>query len=183
MENQNYISIIESLLFTWGEPLSIKKIAEVIDCSYNDTKQYLLDMQEKYKEKESGLQLVEINNSFQLATKRENHSYIEKLCKRSKSKGLSQATVEVMAIIAYQQPITKMAIESVRGVSSERALRTLLDRELIEVKGKLDQIGKPVIYGTTEVFLKCFGFKSIKELPVISEFQQLNMFDLDEDEE
>jgi len=181
MENKKYFSEIESMLFTWGEPLSIKKMADVLDIPYVEVKQNILEMQEAYKANDRGLQLVEINSSFQLSTKRENHAYIEKLCKRSKSKGLSQATVEVMAIVAYQQPITRTQIEQIRGVSCDRAIKVLVDRELIEVKGRLEQIGKPVIYGTTDVFLKCFGFKSIKELPIIAEFQQLNMFDIEEE--
>ncbi len=111
------------MLFTWGEPLSIKKIADVLEIPYVEVKQNILEMQEAYKASDRGLQLVEINSSFQLSTKRENHAYIEKLCKRSKSKGLSQATVEVMAIVAYQQPITRTQIEQIRGVSCDRAIK------------------------------------------------------------
>ncbi len=96
---------------------------------------------------------------------------MEQLCATSKSKGLSNSALEVLAIIAYKQPITKLDIEQIRGVNSEGPLQSLVERELVEVKGKLEKIGRPQIYGTTDVFLRSFGFKTLTDLPAVDEFK------------
>lgn len=167
---KNYKSIVESILFVWGEPVNINKISKTLELSKVETRKVLDEMVEEYKENQRGIQIIEINNSFQFSTRKENYQYIEEFCAKSSSKGLSNSTLEVLAIIAYKQPITKMDIESIRGVSSDGPVSNLVMRELVEEKGRLEKIGRPIIYGTTDVFLKSFGFKDIKELPDISEF-------------
>ncbi len=176
MKENNYKSIIESMLFVWGEPLSIKKIADIIELSFGETKEMINELKDDYEKRASGIQIIEVNNSIQFGTLKDNHAYIEKLCKRSRSKGLSQSAVEVMTIVAYKQPLTRADIEMIRGVSCDRPIRILVEKELIEEKGRLEKIGRPVLYGTTDVFLKCFGFKTIKDLPKIENFEQLNLF-------
>jgi len=176
MDRETIKGIIEAMLFVSGEPLQINIISKVLELKVEDVYSILLELQREYKRKERGIQLIEVNDSFQLCTKPEYHSYIEKLCASSPTRGLSQPTLEVLAIIAYKQPITKYEIDQIRGVKSDKAIYTLLERELIEVKGRLDKIGKPLIYGTTEVFLKCFGFKSIEDLPPIDHFDSKGIF-------
>lgn len=171
MSNQlKYQSIIESLLFAWAEPLSVYKIAKIIDLKPQAVEKIVSEMIALYKEEHRGIQIIETNKHYQYCTLKENYAYVEQLCTTSKSKGLSNSALEVLAIVAYKQPITKLDIEQIRGVNSEGALHSLIERELVEVKGKLEKIGRPQIYGTTDVFLKSFGFKTIADLPEIEAF-------------
>ncbi len=172
-KEKHYRSVIESLLFVWGEPLSLGRIAKILDEKSSVVAGILADMKASYESEERGIQLIEVNKQYQLATRKENYAYIEQLCKQSKSKGLSASALEVLAIIAYKQPITKLDIEQIRGVSSESVLQGLIDRELVEVKGRLEKIGRPQIYGTTDMFLKSFGFKTLKELPALEDGEAL----------
>ncbi|MBF4693666.1 SMC-Scp complex subunit ScpB [Fusibacter ferrireducens] len=173
---KKYQSAIESMLFVWGEPLSISKIAKQLDLKITITRKLLDDLMLKYESEERGIQILETNGHYQFCTLKENYSYIESLCQTSKSKGLSNSALEVLAIIAYKQPITKLDIEQIRGVSSDGPLQHLIERRLVEVVGKLEKIGRPQIYGTTDIFLKSFGYKTIKELPSINEFDAFNVF-------
>lgn len=170
IERLKYKSIIESLLFAWAEPLSLYKIAKILDLKAQTVEQLLEEMKEEYKTNLRGLQIVEANKHYQFSTLKANYIYVEQLCATSKSKGLSNSALEVLAIIAYKQPITKLDMEQIRGVNSEGPLQSLIERELVEVKGKLEKIGRPQIYGTTDVFLKSFGFRSLSDLPEIESF-------------
>lgn len=166
-----YKSIIESLLFAWAEPLSLYKIAKILSLKPGTVEQLVHELEQAYKERGSGVQIIETNKHYQLGTLKENYIYVEQLCATSKSKGLSNSALEVLAIIAYKQPITKLDIEQIRGVNSEGPLQSLIERELVEVKGKLEKIGRPQIYGTTDVFLRSFGFKQLSDLPEIDVFR------------
>lgn len=168
-------SIIESLLFAWAEPLSLYKIAKILNLKPNFVEEMIEEMHQDYRQNQRGIQIIEANKHYQLSTLKDNFIYVEQLCATAKSKGLSNSALEVLAVIAYKQPITKLDIEQIRGVSSEGPLQSLIDRELVEVKGKLEKIGRPQIYGTTDIFLKSFGFKSIEELPQIDEFSTIMM--------
>ncbi len=174
MNDKEIKSAIESLLFAWGEPLKIKDLAKALDIPTDKIKSNIIDLKKEFNEQMRGIQLIEVNNSYQLCTRRENYQYIEKLCMSSVSKGLSQPSLEVLAIIAYKQPITKHEIDNIRGVKSDKAINTLIERELIEVKGRLEKTGRPLIFGTTELFLKVFGFKSLEDLPKIENFQSVD---------
>lgn len=187
MSEVNYKSAIESLLFTWGESLSIAKIANILEIPRSDTKVFMDQLMEEYQNMDRGIKLIEVNQSYQLVTKECNFQFLEKLCKTTKTRGLSKAMTEVLAIITYKQPITKIEIEALRGVKCDKPLTALMDRELIEVKGILEKIGRPKIYGTTEEFLRSFGFKNLKELPDINDFEHVELFnnftiDIPEDE-
>ncbi len=171
-----YKSVIESLLFVWGEPLSHNKIAKILDIKPSSVEKIIHEMMEQYQEEKRGIQIIEVNKHYQYATLKENYEHIEKLCVTTKSKGLSNSALEVLAIIGYQQPITKLDIEQIRGVNSDSPLQNLIERGLVEVTGKLEKIGRPQIYGTTDLFLKSFGFKSLKELPSLEEFGGLRLF-------
>lgn len=163
-------SVIESLLFAWAEPLSLYKIAKIVDLKPQEVEAIVDEMMTTYKEAGRGIQIIETNKHYQFCTLKENYPYVEKLCSTTKSRGLSNSALEVLAIIAYRQPITKLDIEQIRGVNSEGPLQSLIERELVEVKGKLEKIGRPQIYGTTDTFLRSFGFKSLQDLPEIEAF-------------
>ncbi len=168
---KNIKAAIEALLFVNGDPLSLKKMSLIINQPTSKIKEAIAELQEDYNENERGFHIIEVNKSYQFATSKQYYDYIKKLSKYSPSKGLSKVNAEVLAIIAYNQPITKYDIDSIRGVNSDKSIQQLLNRELIEQKGRLEQVGRPIIYGTTDIFLKSFGMKSIKDLPDISMFE------------
>lgn len=183
MEDKEIKSIIESILFVWGEPLNIKELAKALEIPKGKIKQYIYELQNELNEQKRGIQIIEVNNCFQLASRLENHPYIEKLCVTSQNRGLSQPTLEALAIIAYKQPITKHEIESIRGVKCDKPISTLMDRELVEIKGRLEKTGRPIVYGTTDTFLKAFGFKNLDDLPEVEAFGELDFLNTDEEEE
>lgn len=176
MGNRRNMSIIESLLFVWSEPLTISRMASILDVPASDIRLDINELMVEYKMRQSGIQLVKVNDAYQLASIQENSHYIEKLCKTSKGKGLSSSAFEILAIVAYKQPITKGEIDFIRGVKSDKSISSLMERLLIEPKGRLKKIGNPIVYGTTEMFLKSFGFSSLRELPDISDFENSDKF-------
>ncbi|WP_045923601.1 SMC-Scp complex subunit ScpB [Clostridium tetani] len=176
-ENElRFFSIIESLLFASGEPLSLKDISEIIELNTLDTKEILQKMIREYEIEKRGIKLIEIEKKYQLVTKEENSCFIEQLLKTNSSQSISQAALETLSIVAYKQPVTRVDVDEIRGVKSDRALQTLLQKSLIKETGRLDVPGRPILYSTTEEFLKHFGLESIKELPsleeLLEEFQE-----------
>ncbi|MBI6873022.1 SMC-Scp complex subunit ScpB [Clostridium aciditolerans] len=165
-----YFSIIESLLFVSGEPLDIKQIASIIECSLDFTKQLLKEMGKLYECESRGIKIINNNESYSLATKADNSVYIEKLLGINSRQGLSQAALETLAIVAYKQPITRVDIDEIRGVKSDRAISTLIEKGLIKECGRLDVIGRPILYGTTEEFLKYFDLENIGQMPGLDSF-------------
>ncbi len=166
-----YFSIIESLLFVSGDPLPLDTIASILECSLEFTKGLLEDLISKYEVDENrGIKIVKLNEEYQLVTRPINSEYIQKLLKTNVRQSLSRASLETLAIIAYRQPITRVDIEEIRGVKSDRAIYTLLEKSLIRESGKKEVIGKPNLYATTKEFLKHFGFTSLEELPSIEAF-------------
>ncbi|MEA1974720.1 MAG: SMC-Scp complex subunit ScpB [Bacillota bacterium] len=163
-------SAIESLLFVYSEPISVYRLAKTINVDKKVIDECLKELNQDYIKNNRGFRLIEVNNKFQLGTNKDNHIYIEEFCKKSSSKGLSSSALEVLAIVAYKQPVTRIDIESIRGVRSGNLITYLLTRDLIYISGKLEAIGTPNIYNTTEMFLKSFGFETIKELPKIDDF-------------
>ena len=122
-------------------------------------------MANEYEDKSRGIRLISINGAYQLVTKSENSDFVQKLLKKNKKHSLSQASIESLAIIAYKQPITRIDIDEIRGVKSESAIARLIERGLIKDIGRLEVPGRPILYGTTDEFLRQFGLKTIKELP------------------
>ncbi len=174
MEEKEIQSIIESLLFIWGDPLHVKNIADVLEYPPEFIRKTILDLKKKYEEEDKGLQIIEVNNSFQLCTNTKHYDYIQKLCTPVHNKGLTQAALEVLAIVAYKQPITRHEVEGIRGVKSDKSISTLLEKELILEKGRLEKTGRPILYGTTDTFLKSFGLSSLEDLPAIEDFEKLD---------
>lgn len=162
---QEVKSAIESLLFVWGDPLEPKLIAEAVGEETRDIKNWIKELQEEYRERGSGLAIREVNGKYQLCTDPANEPYIEKLCTPVKETRLSNAAMETLAIIAYRQPISKSGIEHIRGVKSESVVERLEKRGLVEEKGRSEGVGRPILYGTTDVFLEKFGISSLDELP------------------
>lgn len=173
-----YESIIESLLFVSGEPLKLKQIASIIECSTRNTLKIINDMIIKYNDDLRGIKLINVNDSYQLVTKNENSEYVRKLLKTNTRQALSQAALEALAIIAYKQPITRIDVDEIRGVKSDRAILTLQEKKLIKECGRLDVPGRPILYETTDEFLKSFNMENIEDLPSMEKF--LN--DIDETE-
>ncbi|MGE8077939.1 SMC-Scp complex subunit ScpB [Peribacillus loiseleuriae] len=168
MEVINWKGIVEALLFAAGdEGLSLKQLTSVLEMAELQTKEVLQDLKEYYEENESGLQLVEIADVYQLATKKEHSDYIKKLVESSGSGGLSQASLETLAIIAYKQPITRTEIEDVRGVKTDRPLQTLISKALVKEIGRAEGAGRAYLFGTTKEFLDYFGLKTLEELPAL----------------
>ncbi|NLM34394.1 MAG: segregation/condensation protein B [Clostridiales bacterium] len=164
---EKYFSIIESLLFVSGEPMKLKQIAEILECSIGYTKKILKEMMFNYEDSNRGIKLVNMNDEYQLVTKAENSEYVMKILKNSHRQALSQASLETLAIIAYKQPITRVEIDEIRGVKSESAINRLLEKNLIKEAGRLDAPGRPTLFATTDEFLKHFNLQNIKELPSI----------------
>ncbi|WP_342414709.1 SMC-Scp complex subunit ScpB [Paenibacillus sp. FSL R10-2782] len=159
-------SIIEGLLFLAGEEgLSAKQIADIVEQQQELVEKGLEDMKQDMEQGGRGLQIVRIAGHYQLATLSEHAPYFENLAYSPARASLSQAALETLAIVAYRQPITRIEIEDIRGVKSERAIHTLVNKELIEEKGRAEAIGRPILYGTTKSFLDYFGLGSLADLP------------------
>lgn len=164
-------SAIESMMFVWGEPLDVKDVAEVFNVDKKEIYDYCKELQEEYEQEGRGILIREVNRSFQFVTRKENLDYIERLCTPVKHKRLSQSALEVLAIVAYKQPVTKGEIEAVRGIRCDRVIEGLMKKNLVMEAGRSDAVGRPILYGTTDEFLKQFGFETLKELPSIEDIE------------
>lgn len=162
--------IIEALLFTWGDPLDIKSISSILELDEIIVENILEEMISEFNIEKRGLKIIRLNNSYQLATRIEYFDYIKKLDNKTK-KSLSNAALETLSIIAYKQPVTKSEIDNIRGVKSDRVIETLYEKKLIIELGRLERPGRPIIYGTSDDFLKYFGLESLEDLPNANEFE------------
>ncbi|NLX85543.1 MAG: SMC-Scp complex subunit ScpB [Clostridiales bacterium] len=171
MEDREIKSIIEAGLFAAGDPVSLKDLCSVLDMDQKDVLPLLKEMKDWYNYERRGIQLIEAEGHYQFSTRPEYYEYIQKLHTPQRRQGLSQAALETLAIIAYKQPITRAEVEAIRGVQSDTAISTLIEKRLIQEVDRLDTVGRPILYGTTIDFLKYFGLSSVKELPDILEKQ------------
>jgi segregation and condensation protein B len=163
---------IEGLLFVAGdEGLDTKQIAEVLECDKETVSRLLTGMKRKFDEEGRGVQIVELAGTWQLTTRPEHAVFFQRLAYSPARGTLSQAALETLAIIAYRQPVTRVDIEEIRGVKSDRAIHTLVAKGLIKPVGRADVIGRPILYGTTDEFLDYFGLKSLDELPDAKQFE------------
>ena len=158
-------SAIESMLFVSGEPLALRELSNNLELKEKNVEEILSEMANEYEDKSRGIRLISLDEAYQLVTKSENSEFVQKLLKKNKKHSLSQASIESLAIIAYKQPITRIDIDEIRGVKSESAITRLVERGLIKDVGRLEVPGRPILYGTTDEFLRQFGLKTIKELP------------------
>ncbi|MBP3758485.1 MAG: SMC-Scp complex subunit ScpB [Firmicutes bacterium] len=171
MNNKVIKSAFESMLFIWGEPLPAKDAADVFGIDKETAVSLFRELMEEYQQEGRGIVIREINGAFQFTTKEENADYIEKLCTPVKMKRLSQSALEVLAIVAYKQPVTKGEIEAIRGIKCDRVMEGLMGKGLVDAVGRSQAIGRPILYGTTDMFLKNFGFTSLKDLPEIEDIE------------
>ena len=160
---------IEAILFTMGESVEAEKIAVAIEHDVDTTVRIIHNMMDKYENEDRGIKIIELEGRFQLCTKEEYYDNLIRICSQPRRYTLTDAALETLSIIAYKQPVTKIEIEKIRGVNSDRSVNKLVELELVKEVGRLDAPGRPMLFGTTEEFLRTFGVGSIDELPVISE--------------
>ncbi len=172
METEKVKSIIEAILFAAGRPVEIKELVLALEMSIEEIKTIVQNMQKEWEKEDRGIEIIQIENSYQLCTKKELYEYIYPvLDKRNKPK-LSNAALETLAIISYNPRITRAEIEAIRGVSADGCVYKLLEYGLIEEAGKVIELpGKPMSYKTTQEFLKMFGYKSLKDLPELPKYR------------
>ena len=162
-------AMIEAILFSMGESVSKKQLMTALDIP-EDLFFYLIDqLKRKYNRKDSGIRLLELDGSYQLCTRPEYYDQLIKIVNQPKKPKLTDVMMETLSIIAYKQPVTKQEIEAIRGVKCDHPVNKLLEYNLIQEAGRLDAVGRPILFRTTEEFLRCFGVESIKELPEIEQ--------------
>lgn len=175
MSNSELMPLVEAVLFAMGEPIEIERLCVALELDEIVLRDILDKLQGKYEDESSGICLLRLENKYQLCTKKQYADKIRAVIEVKKNAPLSQAAFEVLAIIAYNQPVTKAYIESVRGVDCSAVISNLCSKSLIEEKGRLDLPGRPLIYGTTPEFLRCFCISSLDELPELptsAEYQE-----------
>lgn len=165
MTTAELIPAFEAVLFSGGEPLSIDRFSQVFDITPEKVVEVMEALSKGLDAKDKGVELVRMENTYQLATKKEYAGYIKKMFDIKRRTPLSPAALEVLAVVAYNQPVTKSFIEQVRGVDCSGVVTTLVEKALIEERGRLELPGKPLLYGTTKNFLRCFGISDLTELP------------------
>lgn len=171
MEREKQEAILEAVLFTMGESVELSKLAEVIEEDKKTTRKILYEMKEKMERSGRGIDIVELGEAFQMCTKTDMYEYLIKIAKTPRKYVLTDTLLETLSIIAYKQPITRAEIEKIRGVSCDHAVNRLIEFGLIAEVGRMDAPGRPLLFGTTEEFLRSFGVKSLEELPELSTVQ------------
>lgn len=164
-------SILEAILFSMGEAVSLGKLSNAIDETEGNTKKILANMKTRFDEEDRGVTITELDGSYQMCTKSELYEYLIEFTKNESKMVLSDSALETLSIIAYKQPVTRLDIEKIRGVSCDYAVNRLLEFDLIKELGRLDAPGKPILFGTTEQFLRSFGVKSLEDLPEVNQVQ------------
>ncbi|MCI8342071.1 MAG: SMC-Scp complex subunit ScpB [Firmicutes bacterium] len=162
-------SVVEAILFISGDAVKVSVIAEAISMDKATTRAIINSLAEKYETEERGVRILEIEDAYQMCTAANCFDYIRSVYKSTKRQGLTQSLLETLAIVAYKQPVTKAQIEEIRGVSAEHAVNKLVERGLVCEVGRQEAPGRPILFGTTQEFLRYFGFSSVKELPELDE--------------
>lgn len=171
MDKKKAEAVIEAVLFAMGESVEISRLAGVIEEDVKTTKQVLAKLSERYQAENRGIYLAQFDDAVQLCTKAEMYEYLVKIAKAPRKLALTDTVLETLSIIAYKQPITRVEIERIRGVSCDHAINKLLEYDLITELGRLDAPGRPLLFGTTEQFLRSFGVGSLEELPELNPVQ------------
>lgn len=188
MTEKEYRSSIEAILFSAGDSVDITRLAQSLELSESATEILLDELMKEYAEAERGVTIIRLNNSYQMVSVKQYAPQVRKAMDLRRNIPLSQAAMEVLAVIAYNQPVTKSFVEQVRGVDCSGVIGSLTTKDLIEEKGRLELPGRPLLYGTTENFLRCFSISSLDELPPIPKDedkgdrgQQMSIFDNETD--
>lgn len=168
MSTEKMYAVIEAVLFTMGESVETAKLAAAIEQDVSTTVKLMHNLMDRYEAEDRGIKIIELGDSFQLCTKPETYEYLIKVAAQPKKQVLTDVLLETLSIIAYKQPITKQEIEGIRGVSCDHAVNKLVEYGLVDEVGRLDAPGRPILFGTTESFLRSFGVRNVDELPVIS---------------
>jgi len=164
--NSETPAALEAILFACGSPVEFDRLCEILGISAEGLREAAAILKNKYSDdRESGIQLITVENAYQLCTKAYVAEYVKKALEMRKAPPLSKAALEVLAIVAYNQPVTRSFIEMVRGVDSASIVASLVDKGLVAERGTLDAPGRPLLFGTTDAFLRCFGLESIDDLP------------------
>lgn len=162
---------IEAILFTMGESVELSKIAGAIGHDEETTRKIIHSMMDNYEAEDRGIRIIELENSFQMCTKKEMYEYLIRVASQPKRYTLTDVLLETLSIVAYKQPVTKLEIEKIRGVKSDHAVNKLVEYGLVEEAGRLDAPGRPILFGTTEEFLRRFCVQSLDELPSLNQEQ------------
>lgn len=165
---EKYYSHVEAILFASGDPITVEKIAKILDIPNEHVEDIIFDLKEEFKKPIHGMTIRQVAGGYQLCTKLEVKDTINLLAQNREQK-LSQATLETLAIVAFKQPITKQEIEFIRGVKTEKIINSLLEIKLIKEAGRKEAVGRPILYATTDEFLTAFGLNSLRDLPNLPE--------------
>lgn len=182
MEIKKLQGVIEAILFTMGESVELSRIAAAIEHDEETTRKLIYNLMDEYEAENRGVRIIELDNSFQMCTKKETYEYLIRIAKQPKRYVLTDVVLETLSIIAYKQPVTKLEIEKIRGVKSDHAVNKLVEYGLIEEVGRLDAPGRPLLFGTTEEFLRRFSVQSLEELPTLNPEQMEHFKEEAEDE-
>lgn len=168
MKRKEMEGVIEAILFTMGESVELSRIAKALEEEEETVRNVIHQMMERYEKEYRGIHIIELDNAFQMCTKKETYEYLIRIAKQPKRHVLTDVALETLSIIAYKQPITKLEIEKIRGVKSDHAVNKLIEYDLVTEVGRLNAPGKPILFGTTEEFLRRFSVQSVEELPSIN---------------
>lgn len=166
MEISRLEGIIEAILFTMGNSVELSKIAAAIEHDETTTRKIIYNMMDKYEAQDRGVRIIELEDSFQMCTKPDMYEYLIRIAKQPRRYVLTDVQLETLSIIAYKQPVTKAELEKIRGVKCDHAVNKLVEYNLVRELGRLDAPGKPILFGTTEEFLRSFGVQDLDELPM-----------------
>ena len=169
MEIKELEAIVESILFTMGEAVEIERIAAAVEHDEDTVRKIIRSMMAKYEEEGRGLRIIELDGAFQMCTKPEMYEHLVKVAHVPKRHTLTDVLLETLSIVAYKQPITRIEIEKIRGVKCDHAVNKLIEYNLICEAGRLDAPGRPILFKTTEDFLRYFGLESLEELPIMNQ--------------
>lgn len=175
-------AIIEAILFTMGEAVELERIAAATEQDEDTCRHVIRNMMDRYAGNESGVQIIELDGAFQMCTKASMYEYLVKIAHVPKKHVLTDVLLETLSIIAYKQPITKLEVEHIRGVKSDHVINKLVEYKLICEVGRLDAPGRPILFATTEEFLRNFGIESLEDLPVVNP-EKVEDFKLEAEEE
>lgn len=182
MEIKKLQAAIEAILFTMGEAVELERIAAAVEHDVDTTRRVIRNMMDQYDTEERGIQIIELNGAFQMCTKAEMYESIIKITHIPKKHILTDVLLETLSIVAYKQPITKQEIEAIRGVKCDHAVNKLIEYNLVCEVGRMDAPGRPILFGTTEDFLRSFGIQSLEDLPIIHP-EKVEDFKLEAEEE
>lgn len=171
MELKELEGAIEAILFTMGDAVEAAHIAKAIGQDVPTTQKIIRNMMDSYNADSRGITIIELENSYQMCTKKEYYEYLIRIAMQPKKAVLTDVMLETLSIVAYKQPVTKVEIEKIRGVKSDHAVNKLVEYNLVKELGRLDAPGRPILFGTTEEFLRSFGVQALDELPVLSPVQ------------